>query len=73
MERTTNRNLIATHEFAIAQAENADCWVPACGGHEVPFQYRGTTYLYVYNHAKRDHGYLNLATDIVEPDGPWGR
>lgn len=41
---------------------------PACGGLEVPFTYQGTRWLYVWDSATREHGYLNLDTDIIHDD-----
>ena len=53
-------------EYNRAVAEGADRWVPACGGTEVPFTVDGTRYLYVYNPAIGESGYLNLDTDVIE-------
>ena len=55
-----------TDEYTLAVAENADRYVPACGGMETVFQHNGTRWLYVFNPYRRQHGYLNLDTDIVE-------
>ena len=57
-----------TFEYRQAMAANADQWVPACGGTEQPFDYNGTRYLYCFNPQKREHGYINLDTDILEPN-----
>lgn len=67
MERT-NVKVAATNEYAIAIAENADRWIPACGGNEIPFLHNGTEWLYVYNPRTEGHGYLNMGTDIVHED-----
>ena len=56
--------------YATAVAELRDSWVAACGGLEVPFTYNRTRYLYVYNPRRHEHGYLNLDTDIVQPEMP---
>jgi hypothetical protein len=49
----------------------ADKWVVAYDGTEVPIRYRdGRTYLYVFNHATGDHGFLEMGTDIVRMDHP---
>lgn len=56
-----------TSEYNAALAAKADRWVPACGGHEVPFTYNGTRYLYCYNPGQQQHAYLNLDTDMIEP------
>jgi hypothetical protein len=40
-------------------------WVPACGGSEQPFHYRGKRILYVVDLARGEHGYCDLGTDIV--------
>jgi hypothetical protein len=48
-----------------ALADRADTWVPACGGDEIPFEFFGVRWLYVFNPATRKHAYLNLETDMV--------
>ena len=58
-----------TAEFKRAAELRPDTWVPACGGHEEP----AGGYLYVFNHATLQHGWLNLATDIVQFDSPFFR
>lgn len=61
-----------TSEYALAVAENADRWVPAGGGYEVPLSARnGTRFLYVWNPRTRKHAYLNLDTDIIEEGDPF--
>lgn len=70
MERTT-QNTPPTAEYAQALAEKADRWIPACGGHEESFKHNGTAWLYVWNPATGEHGYLNLQTDIVQENAPW--
>lgn len=72
MERKTS-NGPCTAEFLAAATMKADQWVPACGGLETPFLHNGTQWLYVYNHASEEHGYLNLSTDIVQGNAPWER
>lgn len=55
-----------TPEFYNARIANADRWVPACGGTEVPYLDKmGRRILYVYNHKTGKHGYLDLGQDIV--------
>ncbi len=60
-----------TAEYINACESKADRWVAACGGHETPFFHNRTRWLYVYNPAKDEHGYLNLLTDIVQENAPW--
>jgi hypothetical protein len=43
-------------------------WVVGCGGSEVPFEYWGTRWLYVFQPSSGRHGYLNLDTDVVHDD-----
>jgi len=52
-------------EYDFALLENADRWVPACGGTEIPTMIRGIRYLYCYNPYQRQSAYINLATDMV--------
>ena len=59
-----------TIEYAIACRDRTDKWIPACGGKEVPFMYNGTLWLYVWNAYTGEHGYLNVSTDIVQPESP---
>ena len=58
----------AQREYAQALDTLADRWVPAGNGTEVPCLRAGRWTLYVFNPATRQHGYLDLATDIVEVD-----
>lgn len=55
----------AYHE---AVSNRDDTWVAACGGYETPFSHNGTCWLYVFNPHMRQHGYLNMRTDIVHDD-----
>ena len=71
-ERVSSR-VEFTPEYEQALAERADRWVAACGGAEVPFEHQGGSFLYVWNPATGEHGYLNLGTDIVSPNAPWER
>jgi len=71
MERTTTREIIPSTEYLTAVKENADRWVAACGGSEEPFTHNGVRWLYVYNPRREEHGYLNMGTDIVQPEAPW--
>jgi hypothetical protein len=57
----------ARDEYAAAVAIEADVWVAACGGTEVPCG----GYLYVFNPSTRATGWLNLGTDIVENENPF--
>ena len=70
MERTSVKRR-PTDEYLKAQEQFADAWVPACGGYEEPFMHNGTRWLYVYNPARDEHGYLNMGTDIVQENAPW--
>ena len=45
--------------------QQSDVWVAACGGRETVFTHDGVEWLYVWNPATREHGYLNVGTDIV--------
>ncbi len=65
MERFSNRVQV-TAEYAAAELAKADRWVAACGGSEVPFTHNGKTFLYVFNFATGEHGFLNMGTDIVQ-------
>lgn len=65
MERMSQR-VKPSAEYMKASDEMLDQWVPACGGYETPFMHNGTEWLYVYNPAREEHGYLNLHTDIVQ-------
>ena len=57
-----------TSEYRQAIATDADQWVPACGGGEKPYRTRTSRWvLYVYNPRRMEHGYLDMRTDIVEP------
>jgi hypothetical protein len=55
-------------EYWKAVENREDRWVVACGGSETPFLYDRTPWLYVFNPARHEHGYLNLLTDVVHPD-----
>lgn len=68
MKERTSVRVEPTAEYAQAVAENADRWVAACGGTEVPFAHNGAEWLYVWNPSTGEHGYLNLGTDIVEKE-----
>lgn len=71
MERKTSKSGPTTPEYSEAVATKADKWVAACGGQEIEFVHRGIPWLYVYNPARNEHGYLNMETDIVQPEAPW--
>ena len=70
MERTTTKQQ-PSPEYLQAVEGGADAWVPACGGYETPFLHNGTQWLYVFNPAREEHGYLNMGTDIVQENPPW--
>jgi hypothetical protein len=59
-----------TELYRMAEETCANYWVPACGGHEMPFTKNGRRFLYVYNFAEHKHGWLDLGTDIVHDDIP---
>lgn len=69
MDHEQIQALLVKHrtEYEIARIENADRWVPANGGTELPFTMHGRRFLYVYNHATGENGYLNMDQDIVYP------
>lgn len=73
MERFNTKPETFTLDYRKAMEEKADRWVAACGGKEVPCIHGGIEYLYVYNHATNEHGYLNLSNDIVQSEAPWIR
>tara|TARA_R110000822_G_scaffold170624_5_gene310484 strand:+ start:2253 stop:2483 length:231 start_codon:yes stop_codon:yes gene_type:complete len=56
----------ATIDYQDAWNTHADRWVSACGGAEAPYvNSHGVRILYVYNFAKRKHGFLDVGQDIV--------
>ena len=59
---------LSTSLYWRAVEDEADTWVPACGGTEEPFNYFGVRWLYVFNPATQQHGYMNLDTDAVHTD-----
>jgi len=72
MERTSGDAKFA-EEYRNAVANDADAWIAACGGLETPFSHCGVDWLYVYNPARDEHGYLNMSTDIVQEKSPWDK
>lgn len=72
MDANETETLKARHkrEYDAAYETNADRWVPACGGTEVPFLLHGVRWLYVYNCATHKHGWLNMGQDIVYEQAP---
>jgi len=58
----------AKREFDQAMDTLADRWVPGANGTEVPGLRNGRWVLYVFNPHTRRHGWLDLSTDVVEPD-----
>jgi hypothetical protein len=70
-EKTTTQTE-AQVEYVEAQMAKADKWVAACGGNETWTTARnGRRYLYVFNPATGQHGWLNQS-DVVEMDCPYG-
>lgn len=60
-----------TETYQRAETMKADLWIPACGGTETPAKARdGRTYLYCWNAAREQHGWLDLGTDIVTLEDP---
>lgn len=58
-----------TDEFNMAVSANADLWVPACGGTEVPTRTRsGARLLYCFNPRYCKHAYINCDTDMILED-----
>jgi hypothetical protein len=56
-------------EYEMARVGNADRWVPACGGTEVPFKSRsGARLLYCWNPRQNKHAYINVDTDMILTD-----
>lgn len=43
-------------------------WVAACGGTEQPFNYRGKSYLYMWNNATGEHKYYCRTDDLFLAD-----
>lgn len=64
----TPEQIESVTQYRTAEILESDEWVPAGGGLETPFIHNGTPWLYVFNWATQEHGYLNLHTDIVEED-----
>ena len=64
---------VAVAEAVEAVRVAADKWVAGCGGYERPAYSsdRRAWFLYVFNPAKSEHGWLNLDTDIVEMSNPY--
>ena len=61
-----------TDEYFDAAINERDTWVAACGGKEEWTPSRsGRMYLYVWNPATGEHGWLNQS-DIVETESPYG-
>ena len=58
----------AVSEYWSACNRNADEWVAANCGTEVPFVKNGTMYLYVWSPYTGEHGFLDMGTDIVMSD-----
>lgn len=66
-------NTVAAQAEYVRSAElRSDTWVVAGCGSEQPFVRAGRWYLRVYNFAFGEHGWLDLAEDIVYDDG-WNR
>jgi hypothetical protein len=61
-----------TGEFFDATINGRDQWVPGSGGNETwTLARNGRSYLYCYNPATQEHGWLNQS-DIVEMESPYG-
>lgn len=61
--------MTTTYAYNMAVAANADRWVPAAGGTEVPFRSRtGARLLYCFNPNTGKHAYLNCDTDLILSD-----
>lgn len=58
----------AAAEYWQAVDNREDRWVVAGAGSETPFLHDRTPWLYVFNPAREEHGYVNLLTDVVHPD-----
>jgi hypothetical protein len=58
-------------EYDEAVSNRSDRWVAACNGLELPTLFEGTRWLYVFNPARGEHGYLNLDTDLVQAECPF--
>lgn len=52
-------------EYSQAAEKLDDRWVAGGGGKETPFTYNNKRWLYVYNHKTREHGFLDMDSDIV--------
>jgi predicted flavoprotein YhiN len=58
-------------EYHTARVSRADRWVIACGGTEQPTRYSdGRWYVYVYNFATGQNGFLGMDDDIVRDTHP---
>lgn len=57
-----------TYEFQMAKAGNADRWVPANNGHEIPYVVNGVKVLYCWNFKQKKHAYLNMSSDMIMED-----
>ena len=56
-----------------ADGQPQDRWVPGGCGTETPYLFDGRWTLYVWNPRTAQHGYLDMATDVVTLDTlPWG-
>lgn len=55
----------AQAEYIEAMSERRDAWVVGGCGTETPYICGGRWTLYVYNPATGEHGFLDMATDMV--------
>ena len=39
-------------------------WIPACGGTEKPFTYKGREFLYMWNTVTGEHDYYCISDDL---------
>jgi len=55
-----------THNIAqtTTHGDDAYAWQPACGGLELPFDYDGKTYLYMWNTETGEHSYYCMTDDV---------
>ena len=51
--------------------DSENCWEAACGGLETPFQYRGKTYLYMWNRMTGQHAHYCQTDDVFLNKEEW--
>ena len=57
--------LAQINEYNAAVARNADQWVPACGGKEMPFEINGRRFQDLYNPKLGEHAYYSIDDDLI--------